>query len=457
MTSEENIDNMNESQSSDKKIWAYHSIEDKILSVALTRDKVFFLTIKDHIRKEDFSNRDAAYIFSILRRFYDNHSFVPSQDIMLAGVRKIFATKNDPESLIKLESLIEKIYDPSYVTQAEAEWIINEIDTYIRHNKLKDAILKSVDLIKNGDYDTIQKSIVEAVRFSSKPETVSDIFEDIDKRYVRIIDPSNVASTQLNTLNIHTEGGFHRGEISIIAAASGYGKSAFLTNLAVWYLKHDFNVLYLTFELSKEHIQMRMDKALWGLGSEDIKRNWASIKEKYKLLRQNTKGNLFVVENPQYSFTKADLERLLENMKNYQDFVPDIILVDYLELMQTSAAFHGGKYGIRENERQKIITSDLRNIAVERNIVMITATQTNRNVFKIDKQDEQINEQEAIGESIDKARIADIFLMILQTKEEREKDEARLRIVKNRHGPINIDIKMVVDFDKMRFEEKIIT
>jgi len=433
--------------SQEKQKWEYAELEDKILSVALM-DKVFFLALKENIYSTFFVDEINGKIFKILVKFFDKYNFLPTKEVLITLSKKVFKTIEDADKVIEK---INTIYDTK-ILHNEKEFIENEIDNFIKRYKMKNAILKSVSLLEKNQYDEILKIIKDVVKFSSKVDTGYKLTENIQERYIKLTDVNNIIPTFLSSLNLYLDGGFHRGELNIVMAASGYGKSTFLINEAVYALKQNYNVLYITLELNEKQIGYRMDRCLWNKTAEEAKKDWKLLEDKYKVFKKSNAGELYIHASSAYAFTRGDIERLLDRLKTYEDFVPDIIIIDYLELMQTSTFNSRAK----EYERQGIIAGELRNLGEEYNATILTATQTNRKVFDLDNDEEQVAEQQVIGESLNKIKIADTFFLILQTKKEAAEDTARLRIVKNRHGKIHIDIPMIVNFDKMKMEEKII-
>ena len=321
----------------------------------------------------------------------------------------------------------------------------------MKHNKIREALFKSINLLNEQDFEPILENIRDAVKFSSKIDDCLEVLASgTGDRYTKFLDESQLIASPLNSLNSQMGGGYHRGELNIVMAGSGYGKSAFLVNVACQGLKKGHNVLYVTLELNRETIANRIDRCMWQMTELQTKNDWKGVREKWdEYEKEKGHGRFFIKHGVSNIFSVSDLARLLDQLKDIHDFVPDIICFDYLEL----ARYNTKNTRLSEYERQGKLADEFRNLAQEINCVLVTATQANRKVHKLDV-DESVNEQETVGESIGKVKVADTFGLLLQTKDERIEDVGRFRLMKNRHGIINSDVTMSINYAKMLMTEK---
>jgi replicative DNA helicase len=432
----------------DKRLaWEFESLEEKMLSTAVFR-KVFFLTICNHVKKEDFSNEVPKRVYGLLKAFYQKKGFFPSKEILISVVRKLEKNQKLQEECLVL---VNNIFAEDYVSEKEKDYVVENVDNWIKRNKTKKALIEGIDLMQKNKFDEILDKMKSVVKFSSKINTGKEIQDNIESRYLKLTDAKNQIPTFLPTLNVYLEGGFHRKELFIFMAGSGIGKTTLLINQAIHSLRLGNKVVYVTLELSEDQIKYRMDKCAMGWDNKELYEKWRELDERYAEMIRIGGGKLKVLESSAGSFTNVDLQRYLEQCKTQEDFTPDIICFDYLEKMGVA----GSSPHMKEYDRQGAISDNLRNIAAEWNLAMVTATQANRKVYEIDDETKGVSEEMTIGESLKKLQISDGFFIILQNKTEKENDNCRLRIMKNRHGETTQEMGMKSYFDRMRIEESV--
>lgn len=428
--------------------WEFGDLEEKILNVAMF-DSNFFLIAIEYLKSEYFENPIIGKLIKIFKKFYAKYKYRPTKEIFLTISKKIF--KDDLEELQIVLDKIEFIYNKNSTNVNEKDFIINEIDNFLKKNKLKSAILKSVDYLNKGEFDSISTEIENAVKFTTKISDFTEISRDIENRYMQLVSNESVIPSFFQSLNLKSGGGMRRGEIAIVMAGSGVGKSTFLINQAVWSLKKDYNVLYVSLELSKEEISFRIDRNLFQKTPEELKDDWIDLPQKYEEFYKEHSGRLFIHTGIATKFTSNDLQRVIDDLKIYEKFVPDIILFDYLELGEANDNYNRKK---NEYDRQGIITKELRAIAKKNNVVMLTATQANRKVDNLYQTEEPLSENQVIGDSIKKLQDSDQFFLVLQTKEEAADKKGRFVVMKNRHGERFFMFKINIEFAKMLMTEQ---
>ena len=183
--------------------------------------------------------------------YVQEHNAMPTYDIVNAATK---STLNKPQDLV----------------DAHYDWLMSDFETFIRHKGLERAILKSADLLENGEYGPVEDLIKKAVQIGLNKDMGTNYFEDPRARLLKIKDKNGQISTGWQTIDKKLFGGMNRGELNIFAGGSGAGKSLFLANLGVNWALQGLNVLYLTLELSEELVCLRVDSMVTEIASRDI-------------------------------------------------------------------------------------------------------------------------------------------------------------------------------------------
>lgn len=264
-------------------------------------------------------------------------------------------------------------YSPLNLDDDDYAWLLDTYEQFARHRALENAIVQSTDLLTKGDYNLVEKMIKDAVQISLNRDIGTDYFKSPKERLTALRDRNGIISTGWESVDRPLYGGLGRGTLTIFAAGSGGGKSLFLANLGINWAFQKLNVVYFTFELSEELVAMRLDAMTTGRGTKDIFRNIDDVDLKVKMLAK-TSGHIQIKYMPSGK-TCNDLRAYLKEYKVKTGVVPDIILVDYLDLMMP--------LGVKVSPsdmfiKDKYVSEELRNLASETGAVLVTAAQLNR-------------------------------------------------------------------------------
>jgi archaellum biogenesis ATPase FlaH len=253
------------------------------------------------------------------------------------------------------------------------QWLLDEFEQFSRHRGLERAILKSADLLERGEYGPVEKMIKDAVQISLSRDMGTDYFEDPRGRLGSLKDNNGQVSTGWPTVDRRLYGGFNRGELNIFAAASGGGKSLFLSNLAVNWAMMGLNVIYLTFELSENLVAMRLDSMFTGISTREIFKNLDDVELKVKLMGKKS-GHIQVKYLPSGKNCN-DIRAYLKEYQVKKNIRPDVILIDYLDLMMPiSVKVSPSDLFVKD----KYVSEEIRNLAMESQCITVTASQLNR-------------------------------------------------------------------------------
>jgi replicative DNA helicase len=265
------------------------------------------------------------------------------------------------------------LQDIDTVDESMSDWFMDEFENFTRHETLKRVILQSADLIEKGEYEPIEKLVKDAVQISLTRDLGLDYFADPRARLSALKDNNGQISTGWANLDQKLYGGFNRGELEIFAGGSGAGKSLFMQNLAVNWMLAGRHGVYITLELSENLCSMRIDSMITGVSTKEIFKDLDGVEMKVKMIGKKS-GNLRIKYMPAQSNVN-DIRSYLKELQIQTGFKVDYICVDYLDLlMPVSAKVSPSDLFVKD----KYVSEELRNLAKELDMVLVTASQLNR-------------------------------------------------------------------------------
>ena len=259
------------------------------------------------------------------------------------------------------------------LTEDHYTWFLTEFEGFTRRNELERAILQAADLLEKGEYDPVEKLIKDAVQISLTKDMGTDYFENPRERLLAIKSNNGQVSTGWPTLDKRLFGGMNRGELNIFAGGSGSGKSLFMQNIALNWVTAGLNGVYLSLELSEGLCAMRMDSMMAEVSTKDVFKDLDMVDLKVKMIGKKS-GDLRIKYMPAQSNVNQ-IRSYLKELHIQIGVKPDFIMVDYLDLvMPVSAKVSPNDLFVKD----KYVSEELRNLAKEFNILMVTASQLNR-------------------------------------------------------------------------------
>jgi len=297
-----------------------------------------------------------------------------------------------------------------------------EFEGFSRRQELERAILKAADMIENGEYDPVEKLIKDAVQISLTKDMGTDYFEDPRARLMKIKDNNGQVSTGWPTMDKRLFGGMNRGELNIFAGGSGSGKSLFMQNIAINWISQGLNGVFLTLELSEELCAMRMDAMVANVATKEIFKDMDTLEMKIRMVGKKS-GNLRIKYMPAQSNVNQ-IRAYLKELEVQTGKKADFIMVDYLDLvMPVSAKVSPSDLFVKD----KYVSEELRNLAREFEILMITASQLNRSAV------EEIEfDHSHISGGISKINTADNVFGIFTSRAMRERGRYQIQLMKTR-------------------------
>ncbi len=360
-----------------------------------------------------------------IKQYVDEHNALPTFDMINA------ATQSD-------------LKHPGELAENHYDWLLAEFETFSRHKALEAAILKSADLLENGEYGPVEELVKKAVQIGLQKDLGTDYFADPRGRLESIKDKNGQISTGWPTLDKKLFGGFNRGELNIFAGGSGSGKSLFMANMGVNWCLQGLNVMYLTFELSEALVSMRVDSMTTEIPSRDVFKSIDDVEMKVRIIGK--KAGAFQVKYMPTGKNANDVRAYLKEYEIKTGKKIDVLLIDYLDLMHPI-----GQKISAENlfVKDKYVSEELRNLAMELNTIFVTASQLNRSSV------EEIEfDHSHISGGISKINTADNLIGIFTSRAMRERGRYQIQLMKTRSSSgVNSKIDLEFDVDTLRITD----
>jgi archaellum biogenesis ATPase FlaH len=379
---------------------------------------------------------------NIVNPNYFSKKYYDTVEMYLEHAEK-YKTLPTPDQ-VKAKCELDLVLVPD-LDEPQREWFLDEFETFCRHKALEKAIIESADLLEKSEYGTVEDKIKEAVRIGLTKDLGTDYFEDPRARLMRLKDNNGTVTTGWKSLDRKLYGGMNRGELNIFAGSSGAGKSLFLQNLAINWVEQGLNVVYFTFELSEELSAMRIDSMTTGVPTNEIFKNIDKVELDVKMKKQKLDGNFQIKYMPSGSNTN-DIRAYVKEYTINRKVAPDVVLVDYLDLMfPINKKISPADMFIKD----KFVSEELRNFAVEQQVVLVTASQLNRGAIE-----EVEYDQSHIAGGISKINTADNLIGIFTSRAMRERGRYQIQLIKTRSsGGVGSKIDLAFDVDRLRITD----
>jgi archaellum biogenesis ATPase FlaH len=332
----------------------------------------------------------------------------------------------------------------SNINEGHHEWFMTEFESFTRRQELERAILKAADLLEKGEYDPVEKLIKDAVQISLTKDMGTDYFADPKSRIDKYFNSGGQVSTGWSQLDRLLYGGFSRGELNIFAGGSGSGKSLVMMNIALNWLQSGLSGVYLTLELSEELTGLRTDAMLTNSSTKDIRRDVDATTLKVKMVSKKS-GTYQIKALP----AQSNINDIRSYLKEYQiqtGHKVDFMMIDYLDLlMPVSAKVSPNDLFVKD----KYVSEELRNLAKELGILMVTASQLNRSAV------EEIEfDHSHISGGISKINTADNVFGIFTSRAMRERGKYQIQCMKSRSSTgVGQKIDLEYDIETMRITD----
>jgi replicative DNA helicase len=386
--------------------------QNKVLTVLL-RDRAFLQQVHDILDPKYFSSESSQWMAKAILKYFGEYKSPPTLEVLKVELDQI-------EVPMLKTTVVENIREVLKFAEAEdLQYIKDKTLDFCKNQKLKAAILKSVELLKSGKYDDIKSGIDEAMKAGSDRNIGHEYIDDMALRFVE--NKRNTVDTPWDVLNEIMDGGLGSGEMGVFVAPAGIGKSMALVNIAADAAKKGLNVVYYTLELSETYVGARFDSHYTNIPSQDLKFHQEEVIEALK----GIKGKLIIKYYPTKTATVNTISAHLDKCV-MQGAKPDLILLDYADLLRDT----GVKGSIRNDLMLGNIYEELRGLAGTYQIPIWTASQANRSALE-----EDIIEADKIAESYAKVMVADFVVSLSRKTADKISGTGRWHVIKNRFGP----------------------
>jgi KaiC/GvpD/RAD55 family RecA-like ATPase len=330
---------------------------------------------------------------------------------------------------------------PGGLRTSDIDWFLDTFEAFTRRQELERAILESAKLLEKGDYDPVEKLIKDAVQISLTKDMGTDYFNDPRARLEKIKNNNGQNSTGWPCLDQKLYGGFNRGELQIFAGGSGSGKSLFMQNLSVNWAQAGLNGVYISLELSEELCAMRIDSMMTDTGTKDVFKNIDDVEMKVRI--QSKKSGKFYIKYLPAQSTVNDIRAYIKSLEVETGMKVDYLCIDYLDLlMPVSAKVSPSDLFIKD----KYVSEEIRNLAKELNVILVTASQLNRSAVE-----EVEFDHSHISGGISKINTADNVFGIFTSRSMKERGRYQIQLMKTRSSSgVGQNIELAFNIDTLR-------
>ena len=390
----------------------------------LAQDKDLFSRVNGIIDPLYF-DRELRKGVEFIQEHAMNYSALPTRDQILATTG------------LELQELKD-------VDDRHQKWFVDEFETFCRHKALEAAILESADLLEKGEYGPVERKIKEAVNIGLAKHMGTDYWESPAERIERVRNARGGQSTGWRDIDQKLYGGFNRGELNIFAAASGGGKSLFLQNLALNWSIAGLNVVYISLELSEELSSMRLDSMITGMNTKEVFKNVDDVDLKVRMQGKKA-GKLQIVQLPN-GITINTITSYMREYETKNDLKIDAVLIDYLDLMMPAQS------KVSPSDlfiKDKFVSEEMRNFAVEHDILFATASQLNRSAVE-----EVEFDHSHISGGLSKIQTADNVIGIFTSQAMRERGRYQVQFMKTRSSSgVGQKVDLAFDIGGLRIKD----
>jgi replicative DNA helicase len=418
-------------------------------------DKVEILILKNLLNNEEYARKVLPFlkgeyfeesseqiVYEEISKFINEYNKLASKEILCIEIEN---RKDVTDSSFRdIISLVQSLEDSS----SEFEWLINTTEKWCRDRAIYLALMESIHIADGNDEkqnrDAIPSILSNALGVSFDNHVGHDYLQDYEERFESYNRKEDKIPFGLEYFDKITKGGLPNKTLNIALAGTGVGKSLFMCHMASSALLTGKNVLYITMEMAEEKIAERIDANLLNVPIQEIS-NLPKVmfEDKVTKLAQKTQGHLIIKEYPTASAHSGHFRALLNELALKKSFRPDIIFIDYLNICASSRYRQGGS--INSYSYIKSIAEELRGLACEANVPIVSATQTTRSGYG--SSDVDLTDT---SESFGLPATADLMFALISTEELEQLGQIMVKQLKNRYNDGNVNKRFVVGIDRSK-------
>jgi len=394
------------------------------------------------IKKDYFENTSQKIVFEEISKFLTQYNKLASKEILCIEIEN--RSDINESSFKDVICVVDQLEE----TTSELSWLIDTTEKWCRDRAIYLALMESIYIADGNDKernrDAIPSILSEALGVSFDNHVGHDYLNDYEERYEAYNRKEDKIEFDLEYFNKITKGGLPNKTLNIALAGTGVGKSLFMCHVAASALLNGKNVLYITLEMAEEKIAERIDANLLNVPIQDISGlPKVMFENKVTKLAEKTQGSLIIKEYPTASAHSGHFRALLNELALKKSFRPDIIFIDYLNICASSR--YRGNLSVNSYSYIKAIAEELRGLAVEANVPIVSATQTTRSGYG--SSDVELTDT---SESFGLPATADLMFALISSEELENLGQIMVKQLKNRYNDPTMNKRFVVGIDRAK-------
>lgn len=418
---------------------------EKVILKNLLLSEQFGSRVLPFIKPEYFDSSEDKATFECIKDFIHKYDKAPNMDALSVEIHS--RTDISDEAVKNVDKTIDAF--KSEKVESDIDWLVESTEKFCQERAVHIAVMQSIDII--GGKSKLAKGAIptllsEAISISFDPHIGHDYFEDSKQRYEYYHRQEEKVPFDLHFLNKITKGGVAKKTLNMIMGGVHAGKSLTLCHLAAAYLAQGKNVLYITLEMAEEEITRRIDTNLLNVSFDDLEKlPFDLFQKRVDALKSKTAGKLIVKEYPSTSASVDHFRALLTELKLKKKFIPDVIMIDYLNICASSrikSSSAGDMYSY-----VKSIAEEVRGFAQLMSIPIWSATQLNRAGFG--SSDPEMTD---VAESFGINATVDLLLVLVSSEALRKANQIMFKQLKNRYGDMELNKKFTIGVDKTKMK-----
>ena len=417
-------------------------IEQSILSNLINNEQYFRKSIP-FLKQEYFQDRSQKLAFKLIDDYVRKYSSQPTTKALAIDL------ESEPLNQEEIDNVKTLINELDTEPIKDSEWLLDQTEKFCQDKAIYNAIMSSINIL-DGKTDKTKNAIPQilsdALAVSFDTNVGHDFLEDYESRYDFYHKKEQRIPFDLEYFNKITKGGIPNKTLNIALAGTGVGKSLFMCHCAAANLTRGNNVLYITLEMAEEKIAERIDANLLNVTVDELAMlPKDAYDKKIERVRGKTNGKLIIKEYPTATAGSANFRHLFNELKIKKGFVPDIVYIDYLNICNSSRMKQGAN--VNSYTYIKAIAEELRGLAVEQNVPIISATQTTRSGYT--NTDLGL---EDTSESFGLPATADFMFALISSEELQDLNQMMVKQLKNRYSDPSTNRKFVIGVDRPKMK-----
>jgi archaellum biogenesis ATPase FlaH len=402
----------------------------KVIAAMFT-DRLFLQQISDIIQPDYFESDANSWLLEVILTHFIEYKAPPSKDVLKVKLTEL--SDDGPESILKT-AILEQLKDVfRFMESDDLSFVKDEILKFCKNQKMKQAIMESVPLLQQGNYDQIKLNMDNAMKAGADTNIGLDYKLNISARYSEAA--RHTITTGWDVIDDLMDGGLAEGELGVVMAPAGIGKSWLLINIGANAIKAGHTVIHYTLELNENYVGQRYDSVLTGINAQALKNHQETVEEKMQQLRGDLIVKYFPTKSVGVMGLKAHLEKTIMMGKK-----PDLVIVDYGDLLKINTKKD-------KHEALEELYEELRGMAGEYSIPLWTASQAGRSALE-----EDVIEADKIASSYGKVMVADFLMSLSRKVEDKMSGTGRGHVIKNRFGPDGITLPSKINTNNGQFQ-----